>query len=64
MNSNAAPSFARAAIIGSRRASSHGRSNVPLPNTSEPGQLNECHRQTAIRRWSSIRLPITNRSGW
>ena len=50
MNSNAASSFARAAIIGSRRLSSQGRSNVPLPNTSEPGQLNECHRQTAIRR--------------
>ncbi len=50
MNSKAASSLAVAAAIGSARASSHGRSKVPEPNTSEPGQANECHRQTAIRR--------------
>ena len=52
-----------AAPSGRRRGCSHGRSNVPDPKTSEPGQLNECHRQTPIRRWSSIRLPRTSRSG-
>jgi hypothetical protein len=50
MNSNAAASFVRAAAIGSPPAASHGRSKVPTPNTSEPGQLNECHRQIATRR--------------
>ena len=40
----------------------HGRSNVPRPNMSVPPQANECHRQTPIRRCSSIRLPRTRRS--
>ena len=31
------------------------------PNTSLPGQQKVCHMQTANRRWSSIRLPITMR---
>ena len=42
MNSNAAAILARAASIGSPAAPIHGRSNVPAPNTSDPGQLNEC----------------------
>ena len=62
-NSKAASSFARAASIGSAPGASQGRSKVPTPNTSDPGQLNECHRHTAIRRWSSMRLPATSRSG-
>ncbi len=63
-NSNAAAIFARAAAIGSADASSHGRSRVPIPNMSRPSQANECQKQTPIRRWSSIRLPSTSRSGW
>ena len=31
-----------AAVIGSAAPSSHGRSKVPAPKTSLPGQLNEC----------------------
>ena len=38
-----------AAVGASRPAESQGRSKVPTPNTSEPGQLNECQRQTAMR---------------
>ena len=36
MNSNAAADLRRAAAIGSPVAPSHGRSNVPMPNMSEP----------------------------
>ena len=43
---------------------SQGRSKVPAPKTSEPGQLKECHRQTATRSCSSMRRPPTRRSGW
>ena len=64
MNSNAASTFACEAVPGSTPGVSHGRSKVPTPKTSEPGQLNECQRQTAIRSWSSIRFPSTTRSGW
>ena len=63
MNSNAASTLSRAAPIGSSVAVSQGRSKVPAPNTSDPGQLKECHRQTAMRRWSSMRFPATRRSG-
>ena len=56
MNSNAAATFVRAAASGSPVAPSHGRSNVPDPNTSEPGQLNECHRHT--RDAEVVRHPL------
>src|SRR5204863_181617 len=56
--------LAPAAVATSTPAVSQGRSNVPTPKTSEPGQLKECQRHTAMRSWSSIRLPSTSRSGW
>ena len=36
------PIFDRAASIGARFGSNQGRSNVPSPKASLPGQLNEC----------------------
>ena len=41
-NSKAASIFWRAAAIGSPPPPSQGRSKVPAPNTSLPGQLKEC----------------------
>jgi hypothetical protein len=41
-NSKAASIFCRAAPNGSSVGFSQGRSKVPDPNTSLPGQLNEC----------------------
>ena len=41
-NSNAASIFIRAAGIGSIAESSQGRSQVPAPNTSSPGEAKEC----------------------
>ncbi len=64
MNSKAASTLAAAPSIGSTPGFSQGRSKVPDPNTSEPGQLKECQRQTATRSCSSIRRPPTRRSGW
>ena len=53
----------RAAAIGSIGSVIQGRSNVPRPNMSVPAQAKECQKQTPGRRWSSIRLPSTTRSG-
>jgi hypothetical protein len=40
-------------------ATARGRSNVPAPKTSQPGQQNVCHMQTANRKCSSMVLPST-----
>ena len=58
----AAAIFDRAPAISSA-AAIHGRSKVPCPNMSVPGQAKECQRQTPIRSCSSIRFPRTIRSG-
>ena len=58
------PSSSRAAAISSSAGASHGRSSVPMPNMSTPGHANECQKHTPGRRWSSIRVPRTSRSGW
>ncbi len=49
-NSNATAIFVRAASMGSASGASHGRSSVPTPNMSIPGQANECQKQTPGRR--------------
>ncbi len=61
-NSKATSALRSASVMGSP-ASSQGRAKVSRPKASAPAKPKLCQKQTAKRRWSSIRFPSTTRSG-